>query len=338
MKKPIIPKKMKITLLVLLLISIFSFIGAFTILYNSDYKLSNYKDEVSTLLGIDKDVFDTSTWFEEEVTSTINNKETLKGITSIEINSYKNSNIRLTSSNNDDNTLFLEYTYSGRKSIVEKEKNSFLKFSKKSGTLILNLDNTNEKLYNMSSKISIPKSFKGSITINPQDSYSGDLYINNMDISSLNVNSSSRIDLNKVTANSLNLQSSNIYLNSVKSDNVNLSSDYIEGTDVDFKSSNIYSNSSVTLNGYIGDSNVKAFADIALTLKDIGKNTTLTSIEHGNISLSPITNFKDFDIVASSENGEIISPRLNISNGNILTVGKATKHITIKSYSGNIEL
>lgn len=287
MKKPLIKKKFKITLLVLLLVSILSFIGSITILYNSNYKLSNYKEEASEILGLDAEVFNADTWFEDYISTTKQIKyDMTNDINSINIIA-NNSDIRVYPS--DSNELSLEFSINAKESLSKKLDNEDLKFDKNGGTLTFNTDNLGIPAETSIINLSMPEKYNKNLTINATSSTTS---IANLKLNNLNIESYNRgVEIIDVTANTVNVknQSGNIITRNSNFKNSNLSSSY----------------GRIDCQGYLGNSVVKTEeGDIDFSFNKLGDNTNITT-NHGSISVFNENEISDYTLNARTLDGYI---------------------------------
>ncbi|GAA0070373.1 hypothetical protein UT300003_18960 [Clostridium sardiniense] len=282
MKKPIIKKRFKITLLVLLLVSIFSYVGACTILYSSNYRLSNYKDEVTKYFGIDESIFDFSTWNEPHTSITQSYSQKLnKNIKDININ-LELANIEIEST--DSNDIGLTYSLSGRQRKVEEFKDSTMKFKETGTALELSLPNDFKNIYNISITILLPKSYTGNLNIKSSNGY---VNLRDLTLSRLNLDLNyGDINLQTLKANDANLKASNGHIQSNDSN--------INNSDISVNYGDIY------VQGFIGNSNIKSNnGNIETNLSKLGKNTNI-STKYGEIQFNNIKNLSDYQILAQS--------------------------------------
>ncbi|MGG7325431.1 DUF4097 family beta strand repeat-containing protein [Clostridium baratii] len=185
MKKKIIKKKFKITLLVLLLISIFSYVSCFVVLYNSNYKLSNYKEEFRKVFGSDvsDNLFDFSNWNSSHYFSDTSGYAIDSNIKTLHIKTVS-SNISLKSY---DSSHF-NANYSGNSSKPNETVSDGFVFDKKDTTLNISMNDAEKKIYNGNIEISIPNKFNGNIII---DTVSGNINLDGINASNLTVKSTS---------------------------------------------------------------------------------------------------------------------------------------------------
>ena len=288
MKKPLIKKKYKITLLVLLIICIFSYISSVTILYNSGYRLSNYKEEAKKFLGFDSRLFNAETWFENTIATTKQAKYTInKDIDSINIIS-NNSDIRIYPNNS--NELLLEFSISGKESIVKDFNSKEIKFNKNGGTLTFNTENLDSSIDYNTINISIPKSYNKNLTIKP---------------------TLSQISIINLNLNNLNIKgdTSSVELSDIKATNVDVETlGDISCTNSNFKNSKIKNdNGKIYCNGYFGNSSIECYSgEIDFSFTKLGSSTSISNT-HGIINIYNRGNVSDYSLNAKTRNGEIIA-------------------------------
>ncbi len=320
MKKPIIKKKFKITLLVLLLICIFSFVGACTILYSGNYRLSNYKDEVTKYFGIDASIFDFSTWNEPHTSITQSYSHKLnKNIKDISIN-YKDADIEIEST--DSNNIEVNYSLSGRQSKVKEFKDSTVKFEETGTSLELSLPNEFSNIYNISITLLLPKSYTGNLNIKSNNGY---VSLRDLTLSRLNLNLNyGDINLQTIKANDVNLKASN--------GDIQLNDSSINNSDISVNYGDIY------VQGFIGNSNIECNnGSIETILSKLGKNTSI-STKYGEINFNNIKNLNDYQILARSningiyhEDKSIDDKSFSLGNGkNIVNLNNTNGDIILK--------
>ncbi|MDQ0149478.1 DUF4097 family beta strand repeat-containing protein [Eubacterium multiforme] len=320
MKKPIIKKKFKITMLVLLLVAIFSYIGAFFSLYHSNYRLSNYKDEAVKLFGVNGSVFDFSTWFENHSsTNEFISKDLTKDIKNINIHSNA-SIIRVVKDDKNSNKISVEYSLSGPESVVNSIKKDNIKFKKEGDSLNFNLSNLNSNLSSCSITLYIPTNYNNNINLKTN---SGSIYVDSVHLNELNTDvDSGNIDLYNINCNKINIKNKygDITCNNIKTNNSKFENE----------SGNLH------INGYLGDSKVKSNnGNIDIKCTKLGENTEINN-ENGNIYFGDLNTLNNFDIIAKTELGTISSSNSKITNDKKVTFGKGKSHIIIKNKRGNI--
>lgn len=320
MKKPIIKKKFKITMLVLLLISIFSYVGACLSLYYSNYRLSNYKDEAVKLFGVNGSIFDFSTWFENY--SSINqsiSKDLTKDIKNINIHSSA-SIIRVVKNDKNSDKISVEYSLSGPESAVNSIKKDNIEFKKEGDSFNFNLSNLNSNLSSCSITLSIPKNYNNNINLKTN---SGSIYVDSVDLKELNANiSSGDIDLYNINCNKINIEN----------ERGNITCEDIETNSSNFKNKS----GNLHINGYLGNTKVKSDnGNIDIKCTKLGENTEINN-ENGNIYFGELNTLNNFDIIAKTELGTVSSSNSKITNDKKITFGKAKHHVNIKTKRGNI--
>lgn len=277
MKKKIIKKKFKITLLVLLLISIFSYISCFVVLYNSNYKLSNYKEEFKKVFGSDvsDNLFDFSNWRSSNYFSDTSGYAIDSNIKTLHIKTVS-SNISLRSYDSD----HFNANYSGSSSKSNESISNGFIFDKKDNTLNISMNDAEKKIYNGNIEISIPNKFNGNIII---DTVSGNINLDGINASNLTVKSTSsdvvlrdsnisdKLDITS-TSGTISLYSQTKFKNAkfkTVSGDIN--------TDL---SNNINSLDITSTSGDVILSNVSTMNNVKFEL-----NTTSGDINHNNINL-----------------------------------------------------
>lgn len=319
MKKPIIKKKFKITLLVLLLVCIFSYISACTILYSGNYRLSNYKDEVTKYFGIDGSIFDFSTWNEPH--TSINqsyNHKLNKNIKDININ-YKSADIEIESTSSND--IEVNYSLSGRQSKVTEFKDSTIKFKETGESLELSLPNDFSNIYNISITLLLPKSYTGNLNIKSSNGY---VNLRDLTLSRLNLDLNyGDINLQTIKATDANLKASNGHIQSNDSN--------INNSDISVNYGDIY------VQGFIGNSNIKSNnGNIGTNLSKLGKNTNI-STKYGEITFNNIKNLDDYQILAKSNTNDIYHEDRSI-NDKSFSLGNGKNIVNLSNTNGDIIL
>lgn len=320
MKKPIIKKKFKITLLVLLLICIFSFVGACTILYSGNYRLSNYKDEVTKYFGIDDSIFDFSTWNEPHTSITQSYSHKLnKNIKDISINS-KSANIEIGSTTSDKVEILCSLI--GRESKIKKFNDiSIINFDENGSSLALNFSNELKNIDRADIKILIPESYNKNLNIQSSNGYINlrDLTLSRLD---LNLNYGD-IDLQTIKANDANLKTSN---------------GDIQSNDSNINNSDIFANyGHIYVQGFIGNSNIKSNnGNIEINLSKLGKNTNI-STKYGEINFDNIKNLNDYQILARSNINGIYHEDKSI-NDKSFSLGNGKNIVNLNNTNGDIIL
>ncbi|MBY0753844.1 DUF4097 domain-containing protein [Clostridium sardiniense] len=319
MRKPLIKKKFKITLLVLLLVCIFSYIGACTILYSGNYRLSNYKDEVTKYFGIDGSIFDFSTWNEPH--TSINqsyNHKLNKNIKDININ-YKSADIEIESTSSND--IEVNYSLSGRQSKVTEFKYSTIKFKETGDSLELSLPNDFSNIYNISITLLLPKSYTGNLNIKSSNGY---VNLRDLTLSRLNLDLNyGDINLQTIKATDANLKASNGHIQSNDSN--------INNSDISVNYGDIY------VQGFIGNSNIKSNnGNIGTNLSKLGKNTNI-STKYGEITFNNIKNLDDYQILAKSNTNGIYHEDRSI-NDKSFSLGNGKNIVNLSNTNGDIIL
>ncbi|MCR6513792.1 DUF4097 domain-containing protein [Clostridium sp. LY3-2] len=321
-KKPLIKKKFKFTMLGLLIASIISFLISFTILYSSDYKLSNYTsyfEEMGyslndfltngefSVYGFKYNKTGTFDLFKEDV-DTINFNSG-----NYDIHLYPSGDYSL-------KTYFSAKGLSTDKNPLDASKWNF-KYDKKDKTLNISLDvnidnnfNTDHSNYNID--FYIPTKYKNKIKIN---STSGNINIfsnseNNLDLAS----DSGRISVDSVNEVTATTRSGNIDLDGhIKKFTVSSDSGNITNFASDYNFGKIKSKS--------GDVNSSLYAKNSLDIKT----------ESGNITLDTHGDIYPYSISAETKSGNISNSNEDIINSPY-RINKGKIKINVNSHSGNI--
>ncbi|MEG1002087.1 DUF4097 family beta strand repeat-containing protein [Clostridium sp.] len=298
MKKPIIKKKFKITLLVLLIVSIVSYVSSFVVLYNGNYRLSNYKEEFKDAFGSypTVDFFNFSTWGNTHYFSITTGHENNDNIKTLNINTVS-SNIKITT----DSSNMFNATYSGNSSINHESVSDGFVFNDKEKSLNISMKDSESKIINGDIELSIPNNFNGNIVIN---TVSGSVKLDDTHCNNLTIKSvSSDINLqNKTTiSNELNITST--------SGSINLYSP------LEYKSAKLK-----TVSG-----------DIDTTLSDKVNSLEISSTS-GDVTLDNSNSIANSSFDLNSKSGIIHS---NNTNGN---KGNGNNKIKVSTISGDITL
>ncbi|CUP99553.1 DUF4097 family beta strand repeat-containing protein [Clostridium baratii] len=281
MKKKIIKKKFKITLIVLFLISIFSYISCFVILYNGNYKLSNYKEEFKKVFGsnVSDNLFDFSNWSNSHYFSDTSGYVINNNIKTLHIKTVS-SNISLKSYDSDR----FNANYSGNFSKPNETVSDGFVFDKKDNTLNIYMNDAEKKIYDGNIEISVPKKFNGNIII---DTISGNINLDSINASNLNI---------KSVSSDIKLKDNNI------SDKLNINS----------KSGNI---SLASLTKY-KNANFKTVAGkINISLSNNIDSLNISSIS-GDVELSGAELMDNVKFDLTSKSGDINSNHISLEKGN----------------------
>ena len=281
MKKKIIKKKFKITLLVLFLISFFSYISCFVVLYNSNYKLSNYKEEFKKVFGanVSDNLFDFSNRNSSHYFSDTSGYAIDNNIKTLHIKTVS-SNISLKSYDSD----HFNANYSGNSSKSNETVSDGFIFDKKDNTLNISMNDAEKKIYNGSIEILIPNNFNGNIVI---DTVSGNINLDSINTSNLTV---------KSISSDVILGDNNI------SDKLNINS----------KSGNI---SLYSLTKY-KNANFKTIAgNIDIALSNSINSLDISSIS-GDVILSDADTMDNVKFELSSKSGDIDANNTKLQKGN----------------------
>lgn len=281
MKKKIIKKKFKITLIVLFLISIFSYISCFVILYNGNYKLSNYKEEFKKVFGsnVSDNLFDFSNWSNSHYFSDTSGYVINNNIKTLHIKTVS-SNISLKSYDSDR----FNANYSGNFSKPNETVSDGFVFDKKDNTLNIYMNDAEKKIYDGNIEISVPKKFNGNIII---DTISGNINLDSINASNLAV---------KSTSSDVILRDNNI------SDELNITS--TSGTISLYSQTKFKSAKFKTVSGDIST--------------DLSNNINLLDITStsGDVILSNASTMNNVKFELNSKSGDIDHNNINLEKGN----------------------
>ncbi len=300
MKKAIIPKKMRIFLILLTLLTIIFYGTGFTILKLNNYNFKNYINEID-FSNLNLHFSDNSIGSHSEKNFPID-----ENITTLNL-MFKNEDININS-------------YDGNDLKVEvKNSNSI---SQKLNYTVVN-DEATLKTHNMSSKstinISIPKSFleKGDLSVG---TISGDIFIKDIKSNSITISATSGdIEISNLNANFI--KTSNIS-GDIEADNVNI-----------LKESNLSTTSgTIKCSGYLGETIASSTSgDIDINVSNSIKKTSLNS-SSGSISLL-IPKSSSYKIDHYTVSGDFNCSHLENGNDPVsITLKTISGDIDVESY------
>lgn len=311
MRKRLISRGMKIFMTILLIIGLGCYISAGVVLYNSNYKVSDYYDEIRSLLHWDEFYYGDY----NKVTS--KNIALDDEISNVSI-STNDANIEINS--HDGNELKVEL-YSG---VISSDRvNDSINITNASGLLKITL---NEEIYFRQSiiKIYVPRQYSKNIDVK---SNNGEILVSNLNLNEFNIKSTT----------------GDVELESVVSNNV-----AIETNDSDIKIGNGMFNTSkmnttygsIEAYGNLGISSLTSKdGDIELDLKGLGKSLDIIS-DFGDVDLNVALGVP-YSIEFLSRYGEMMCHNNDYNNKdtfNSYVEGSGENKITINVKNGDIDI
>lgn len=316
MKRKIISTKMKVFMSIFFTIFISCYLAGIIVLYNSDYRLSDYFDNWDFDFDFDFD------W--PNYKYSVNDSENIVLEDSVNEINVDCSSLDLDFEFYNDNSIKLELSGSVNKHL---NYNDIINTNSSADKVIIS---TNETFTNFSSnlklKVYLPNSYKNELIIS---STSGDIVLNDGILSNITISSSSSdIYLSSLIATSLNISTSSgdiECIDNVQSENSNIKS---SSGDIDYY-------------GKLGNTKVSTSSgEIFLSLSDLSKSSIVETssgdveIELSN-NLGYIVNFNtssgDFDFEGEDNYSK---------SGNNYTFYKGDKshEINVNTNSGDLEI
>ena len=292
-------RKMKIFLSVLAIISITSYISAAIVLYNSDFKLSNYINKWNDDFNFNWHNYKNIGSLEKELSSDIKTIDITTSSVDVKIQFYDGNVIKI------DGT---SYTLGDISSL----NNTF--------TVNLNTNGYNDININ----IYVPLTYKNNININ---SISGDCEITGGDLENVLINSNSgEIQLKNLTSKTLKLQttSNDIDLSDIKSLDSTLNT---STGDIKVSVSSLGELSSSTSSG-----------ETELYLNNLGDKSTISSTS-GDIDLfinESIGYALVFSTSSGNIDSDRLTPNFLNNNNYSVTNGDGSKKVEVKTTSGEL--
>lgn len=327
-KKKFISTKMKVVMASVLIGSIASFTAAGVVLYNSDYKLSNYFD-ISEL------EFD---FYRNNNSSYYGNKIFTDNI---EINGLENLDFIF-----DSNSAYFE-SYNGNSIEISLYSTSQTNLPSNSTPFIANSENNHLKVTPNKEVVSDTNSNKYTYVIKIPTSYNKELKINsslgrielnNFNITSLDIKSkNTNVNLNNVSCNNGHINITNGDFSSKAFNSKELS---IEGVNSNIYSSQISGNVNITsINGYVhctASNNLTNLntsvnsGDIELNIPSDGNFTINPSVINGSFHNDVLDDKNDKSHDQYDENHNKIPTPFTLGNGeNKITLSVVNGHISI---------
>ncbi|MBS5926620.1 MAG: DUF4097 family beta strand repeat protein [Clostridium sp.] len=299
-------RKMKIFLSILAIISLTSYISAAIVLYNSDFKLSNYINKWNDDFNFSWHNYRNIGSLEKELSSDIKTIDITTSSVDVKIQFYDGDVLKL------DGTSYTlgDITISNIVTDISSLNNTF--------TINLNTNGYNDININ----IYVPLSYKNNIKVS---SISGDCEVTGGDLESVTINSNSgEIQLKNLTSKILKLQttSNDLDLSDIKSLDSTLNT---TSGDIKVSVSSLGELFSSTSSG-----------ETELYLNNLG-NKSIISSTSGDIDLF-INESIGYTLAFSTSSGNIDSDRLmpNFLNDNNYSVtnGDGSKKVEVKTTSG----
>lgn len=319
--KKFMSTKMKIFISVLATIFIGSYIIAAIVLFNSDYKLINYIDNLPFSIDADWDDFGFDIDWDSNYSKYYDSRD-------LGINSDLSS-INIDTTSSDINIQFYDNT-NVKLNIESKVKHNanfdslIDRFIIENNTLYIS---TNESFLNfvknLKLTIYIPNTYKNDLSIGTT---SGDISISNTNLNNLNINStSSDIELNNVSSTNSTI--------STTSGDIDLSNVNFTSSNIKTSSGDISSNSSL-----LGNTQIETTSgEIELHLNDIGTNNTISSTS-GDVELS-IPSDIGYTLSFNTVSGDLSTHNGIETNNGIKNFvnGDGNKTLNISTVSGDLE-
>ncbi|MGG7178165.1 DUF4097 family beta strand repeat-containing protein [Clostridium paraputrificum] len=320
--KKFISTKMKIFMALLASISIGCYIAAAIVLYNSDFKLANYIDEIDGHFnrmdnGFNmhmgwRDWNDSNSFgtIEKDFPTSIENLNVNSSSADIDIQFYEGSTIKVDISGN----FYSNYSY-------EDGLRSF----DISNNLVTIDTNEGNRCSSLNVKIYIPSIYKGNVNLTTQ---SGDLNIIGGDLAKINLSThSGDIDISNLISQDLtiNATSADIYASNTNSTKSNI----------------MTSSGDIDIIGSLGDTKVgSSSGEVSLSLNSLGKTSNFSSTS-GTIYLN-IDKTIGYNLSFSTSSGELNGFGSNRNSGNrnnhTITNGDGSNAITVSTTSGDLEI
>lgn len=314
MRKKIISRGMKIFMTILLVVGLGCYISAGVVLYNSNYKISNYYDNISEFLDIDH--WDTRTNnFSQTLGVNLNEKTQV-----IEIRTSF-SDIQVLST--DEATMRVE-GYGDEKSAVSNVVSlNATEQTDASNTLVISI-RSEEYLKRGTIVVYIPRSYKNSVNVS---STSGDILVRDVEVKAItSKNTSGEVELHNSTVDNLNVKtiSGDINLENTKS---LISSFSTTSGDID-------------INGEIGDGKIGTTSgEIDFVPTVLSNNVSIDSTS-GEVSVyaSRVGN-AGISFSSVSGNFYVMGEKMGSNGGKgSYTFGNGTPNISVKTTSGKLEI
>lgn len=314
MRKKIISRGMKIFMTILLVVGLGCYISAGVVLYNSNYKISNYYDNIREFLDIDH--WDTGTNnFSQTLGVNLNEKTQV-----IEIRTSF-SDIQVLST--DEPTIRVE-GYGDEKSAVPNVVSlDAAEQGDATNTLVISI-RSEEYLKRGTIVVHIPRSYKSSVNVS---STSGDILVRDVEVKAItSKNTSGEVELHNSTVDNLNVKtiSGDINLENTKS---LISSFSTTSGDID-------------INGEIGDGKIGTTSgEIDFVPTVLSKNVSIDSTS-GEVSVYA-SGVGNAGISFSSVSGNlyVMGEKMGSNGGKgNYTFGDGTPNISVKTTSGKLEI
>ena len=317
MKKKFMSTKIKITIISLLIAIIGCYSTSAIILYNSDYKLSNYWDfDFEFNFDFSNGIFGFKNFNKSSGTLTLPYEDSLKDI-KVETSSADTEIIF-------DDTQEIKVDISGNFRKSYDYKNALYEFKIDENTLKITANDKSSIVKNLELKVHIPSKYKDNLIMY---SSSGDIKLNNSSLNNINLQTSSG-DIkanNKITCNEIS---------------INASSGEIEFSDLTSSVTNFTASSGdIDLKGTLGKLSLETSSgEIELyCLNDLENNSKLTS-SSGDIKMN-LRNINSYTINYSTSSGNLkCDYDYNKKDKHSYTIGNGASLIDITTSSGDLEI
>lgn len=320
--KKFISTKMKIFMALLASISVGCYIAAAIVLYNSDFKLANYIDEIDTHFKNIDNSFDMHMGWRDW-----NNSNSFGTIEKDFPTSIENLNINSSSAD-----IGIKF-YDGSTIKVDISGDFYNNYNYEDGLRAFDISNnlvtidTNEsnRCRSLNITIYVPSSYKGNVNLTSQ---SGDLNIIDGDLAKTNLSThSGDIDISNLTSQDLtiNATSADIYASNITSTKSNI----------------MTSSGDIDIIGSLGDAKAgSSSGEVSLSLHSLGKNSNFSSTS-GDIYLN-IDRAIGYNLSFSTSSGELNGSDSNRNSGSksnhTITNGDGSSVITVSTTSGDLEI
>ena len=317
MKKKFMSTKIKITIISLLIAIIGCYSTSAIILYNSDYKLSNYWDfDFEFNFDFSNGIFGFKNFNKSSGTLTLPYEDSLKDI-KVETSSADTEIIF-------DDTQEIKVDISGNFRKSYDYKNALYEFKIDENTLKITANDKSSIVKNLELKVHIPSKYKDNLIMY---SSSGDIKLNNSTLNNINLQTSSG-DIkanNKITCNEIS---------------INASSGEIEFSDLTSSVTNFTASSGdIDLKGTLGKLSLETSSgEIELyCLNDLENNSKLTS-SSGDIKMN-LRNINSYTINYYTSSGNLkCDYDYNKKDKHSYTIGNGSSLIDITTSSGDLEI
>ncbi|WP_143315847.1 DUF4097 family beta strand repeat-containing protein [Clostridium sp. HBUAS56017] len=311
--KKFMPTKVKISLIILAIISLCSYLSAAIVLFNSGYSLSSYFSDWDSDFRWNfgwNNHYNSSGTVEKDFSPTVQNINIESISHNLSIQSYDGSTIKVNIDGHfDDNNNYTKGL--SRFDITDNDVNI--------------LTNTALRNSNFHLNIYIPKTYKNNISLK---SLSGSININGLELTNLLANT---------TSGDIILKNTNVNTVSLESKSGKIDSPSITSNNSKFKTLN----GNIYLGGILGDSDVNSTSgSIKLKLSNLGNISNFSSIS-SDIDLTipkEVGYTVSFSTTTGTLNGRNKNVDLNKNDNISLSNGDGSKSVTVKTTSGDLSV